>query len=187
MTHRLAGWAAAAGLMVAAAGLTAGAALPASDPIRVTPLVVAADRVFASFTATEAFDDDARAVMGSGLVLTFTYTVELRRPSTLWFDQTVGRVAVAASVKHDTLTGGFQVSKTQDGRVVWSERTEQDAQARAWMTEFEKIPVAVTSPLEPNTEYYMRVRLHANPSPRFSIWPWGRDDGSGRADFTYIR
>lgn len=172
---------------VAVAWLLATATLLAADAIKVTPLVVTPDRVFASFAAPGAFDEDAQAVMASGLLLTFTYAVELRRPSTLWFDATLGRATVAALVKHDTLTGAFQVSKMHDGKVVWSERTEQQAQVRAWMTEFEKIPVASAEALEPNGEYYLQVRLHANPSPRFSIWPFGRADGAGRADFTYIR
>jgi len=159
----------------------------AADDIRVTPLVVDETRIFASFQAASAFSADEETVMRSGLPLTFTYTIEVRKPASVWFDSTIGRTTVSASVKHDNLTGSFQVSKAQDGQVVWSESTTDETEARGWMTVFEKIPVAVTRPLEPNAEYYLRVRLHTNPRSRFSIWPWGRDDGSGRADFAYIR
>jgi hypothetical protein len=55
------------------------------------------------------------------------------------------------------------------------------------MTTFERVPLQPGEPLEPNADYYVRVRLHASPKRTFSLWPWGRDDGSGRADFTFIR
>jgi hypothetical protein len=180
MTSRRAGW-------VAAAWVVGVVVVAAADPIKVTPLVVSADRVFASFAAPGAFDADAQAVMKSGLLLTFTYSVELRRPTPLWFDATLGEVIVAASVKHDTLTGRFQVSKTEAGRVVWSESTDAETDVRTWMTQFEKIPLDTSEALVPNGEYYMRVQLQAHPRRRVSMFPWGRDDGTGRADFTYIR
>ena len=58
------------------------------------------------------------------------------------------------------------------------------------MTAFDRVPLEVAAPLEPNAEYYVRVRLYCSPRRTvsiWSIWPFGRDDGSGRADFTYIR
>jgi len=173
---------------VGLAWLAAVATLAAADEIRVTPLVVGETRVLASFGASTAFSDDTEAVMMSGLLLTFTYDVEVRRPAALWFDSTLGSTTVTASVKHDNLTGSFQVSKTQEGQVVWSEQTDDEAQVRTWMTEFEKIPIGLANALEPNADYYLQVRLHKNPRPRFSLLPpWGRNDGSGRADFPYIQ
>jgi Domain of unknown function (DUF4390) len=178
MRRRKAWW-----LLVA---LLAGAAWMVTSDVAVTP-VVAEGHVFASFTAPSAFTDDAEAVVQSGLLLTFTFTVELRRPSTIWFDHTVGETTVAASVKYDTLTGQYQVSKQRDGRVVWSEQTDQESNVRAWMTAFDQVPIDPTEPLQSNADYYLQVRLHTSPRRTFSIWPWGRDDGSGRADFTFIR
>jgi hypothetical protein len=49
------------------------------------------------------------------------------------------------------------------------------------------VPLTASEPLEPNTDYYLRVRLRATPRRSFPWWPWGRDDASGRADFTFIR
>ena len=57
--------------------------------IRVTP-VVSDGRIHASFAAPAAFTEDAQAVLQSGLLLTFTFTVDLRRPSGFWWDHTVG-------------------------------------------------------------------------------------------------
>jgi len=157
--------------------------------VRVSP-VVDRGRLFASFSAPDAFTPAAEAVMDNGLLLTFSYTVELRRPAPVWFDETLARVDVAASVKHDLLTGAYQVSKLRDGRVVWSEQTQDAAEARTWMTEFERVPIEPAVALEPNVDYYLRVRLQANPRARFSLWslfPWADDDGAGRGVFTFLR
>jgi hypothetical protein len=154
--------------------------------VKVTP-VVSDGKVFASFSAASAFNDGARELMKSGLLLTFTYIVELRRPSTIWFDPMLGRTTVASSVKFDSLTGLHQVSKLQEGRVIWSQQTDKESDVRAWMTAFEKVALEVSEPLEPNAEYYVRVRLQRSPRSTILFWLWGRDDGSGRADFTFIR
>jgi hypothetical protein len=31
------------------------------------------------------------------------------------------------------------------------------------------------------------VRMRTSPRRTFPLWPWGTDDGTGRADFTFIR
>jgi hypothetical protein len=154
--------------------------------IRVKPLV-ADGRISASFNAPAAFGDDAQAVVRSGLLLTFTYVIELRRPATVWFDRTLALVTASATVKLDTLTAVYQVSKLVDGSVVWSDRTADEAQVRAWMTSFDAIALQPGEPLQPNAEYYVRVRLQTSPRRFFSAWPWGRDDGLGRGAFTFIR
>jgi hypothetical protein len=162
------------------------ATLLAATDVKVTPLVTNG-RVFTSFAAPSAFTSDAREVVRSGLQLTLTFSVELRRPSTVWFDHTLSAATVAAQVKFDNLTRDYQVSKQQEGRVVWSDHTADEGQMRTWVTAFDGIPLEPTEPLEPNVDYYVRVRLRASPRLSFSFWPFGRDDGSGRKDFTFIR
>jgi hypothetical protein len=167
----------------------AGVVLHAASEIRVTPLVDDG-RVFASFVAPGALTEDAHDVVRSGLVLTLTYDVELRRPTSLWFDRTVGYVAVAASAKYDTLTGKYYVDRLQSGKIVSSKVSDREPELRALLTEFEKVQIEPTEALEPNGDYYVRVRLHASPRTSFSLWslwPWGQDAGSGRANFTYLR
>lgn len=154
--------------------------------IKVTP-VVAAGHVLASFSAPDAFTDDTREVVKSGVPLTFTYLVELRRPSTIWLDRTVGSATVAARVKFDSLTTVFQVTKEQDGRVTWAKSTGKEDEMRAWATAFDSVPIQADEALEPNADYYVRVRLDAHPHLKFSLWPFGRTDAAGRADFTFIR
>lgn len=172
----------AVGLVVGAAGVAASTA-----EIRVTP-IVADGRVSASFQAGTVFGDDVRAVIQSGLPLTMTFTIDLKRPSDFWWDHTIGSVTVAAAVKLDTLTGVYQVSKSQDGQIIWSERTEDLDHVRDWMTTFDRVPLSAGDRLEANAEYYVEVHMRASPRRTFSLWPFfGADDGAGRADFTFLR
>ena len=177
-----------AGVWIAAVSIVAGGAASLPAPISVKPVVAADGRVLMSFAAPGAFTEESRDVLKTGLTLVFTFDVELRRPSTLWFDPMLARARVAASVKFDSLTTSYQVSKDRDGRVFWSDKASDEAKVREWITAFEQVALEPSNPLEPNVEYYVRVRLYATPRPTVMwFWPWGRDDGSGRADFTYIR
>jgi len=164
--------------------------VPASSPaVRVTP-VVADGRVYASFTAPTAYGDDTERAVQTGLPLTFTFLIDLRRPSTIWFDRTIGSATVSSSVKFDNLTHVYQVSKLNDGRVYWSQTTDKADQARSWATAFDRVPLVAGEPLEPNSDYYVRVRVLLTPRRSlslWSLWPFGGDDGAGRADFTFIR
>lgn len=177
-------------LFLTLAALLAAAALPLGasvGDIRVTP-IIADGRVAASFTAAPGFGDDARAVVQSGLLLTMTFTVDLKRPSGFWWDHTVSTATVAASVKFDTLTGVYQVTKSLDGQITWSERTEDLGHVRDWMTQFDRVPLAAGDRLEANADYYVQVRLRTSPRRTFSLWPFfGADDSVGRADFTFLR
>lgn len=161
-------------------------AVAVAATIKVTPMVTP-DRVAASFVAAGAFTSESRDVVKSGLPLTFTYVVELRRPSTIWFDRMVGSATVSAVVKFDNLTSVYQVTKQQDGRVFWSKSTSKEEEMQAWTTEFADVAVRTSERLESNVEYYFQVRLQARPHLRASLWPFGHDDGSGRADFTFIK
>ena len=149
-------------IAVVVIALLATATLAAAD-VKVTTLI-ADGKVFASFTVPAVYSSDARDVVKSGLPLSCIFTVELKRAAPLWFDRTVASATVTSSVRFDTLTGTYQVSKQQDDKVIWSERTEQEDQMRTWLTEFDRVAMAAHDPLEPNAEYYVQVRAsHAAP------------------------
>jgi hypothetical protein len=170
---------------VGLAAVLSAAVLLAAD-VRVTPLI-ANGQVFASFTAPDTYSSDVRESVQSGLPTTLTYTVDLRQSSFIWFDRTLATASVAAAIKFDALTGSFQVTRMTDGQVLSSDRTSKEDDARKWATEFERVKLSNGDGLEPNGEYYVRVRARATPHRSFVLWPWSRDDAAGRADFTFIR
>lgn len=167
----------------------AAVALASANDIRVTP-VVDNGRVFATLGAAAAITPDLQDIVRSGLLLTLDYAIELRRPSSFWFDRTIGRSTVGATAKFDPLTGKYHVDRLQDGKIMSSKVSEQESEMRTLLTEFEKVPVVLAEPLEPNGDYYLHVRLRASPRTSFSLWsfwPWADDGPSGRATFTYLR
>ena len=161
------------------------AMLMAAD-VRITP-VVAEDRVYANFAVSGAFSENVRTAVKGGLPVTLTYVAEVRRASSLWFDQTVAATTVASSVKLDTLTGAYQVSKLRDAKVHWAQQTQKEDEMRLWVTEFERVPLTEASRLNATSEYYVRVRARDSLPRGFSLWPWGRTEMTGRVELPVIR
>lgn len=159
---------------------------PAADAIRVTPLVRDGD-VLLSFTAPGAVTGELREAIRSGLVVTFTYDIALRQGVFLWFDRTLGETEVAASVRFDNLTRTYHVTRMVDGRVIWSESSASEDQVRGWLTEFDRLKLFSGGTLQPNAEYTVDIRARISPRRAWVLWPFGRDDATGSAPFTYIR
>ena len=160
-------------------------ALIAADLVRVRPLH-RDGQIFVSFELADAFSEEIRAAIRSGLPTTFSYDVELRRAIRFWFDRTVAATTVAASVRYDNLTRRYHLSRTQDGRVEASEVVDAMEQARDAMTTFDRLPLFNATPLEANSEYYLRVSARTRPRDGWVVWPWSRATASGSAAFTFI-
>jgi hypothetical protein len=156
----------------------------AADPFRIIPLV-RDEMVLVSFDLADGFTDEVRAAIKSGLQTTFTFTVDLRSEAPLWIDRTMGSVVVTTSVRFDNLTRRYTVVRTLDGRTEDTRVVEDEAVVKQFMTNFDKMPVFRTSILEPNREYYVRVRAQVRPQSAGFLWPWtsGR---STQTKFTFI-
>lgn len=159
--------------------------LAAAQIIRVTPLA-RNGRILVSFELAGAFTEEIRAAILSGLPTMFTYDVELRRAMAFWFDRTLATATVSASVRYDNLRRSYRVSRMQDGRVEETRVIEDEDTVRQLMTAFEQLPLFSTTPLEPNGEYYVRVRAQTRPRNVWFFWPWDRATASASATFTFI-
>lgn len=154
-----------------------------ASAVRITP-VLADDKVMATFAAPGVFSPTVREAVQSGMPVTLTFTAELKRTSTLWFDRTIASAEVASTVKFDTLTGAYQVSKLRAGAVHWSQQTQKEDEMRLWMTEFERVTLEDLADLNGDGEYYIRVRARDNLPRGFSLWPFGRSEVSGRVELS---
>jgi hypothetical protein len=140
-----------------------------------------------SFTFPGGFNEDTQATLASGLEAGITYEVELRREVPVWFDATVAHATVTTSAHYDNLTRVYQLSRTIDGRGEEPQTTAEEAAVRQWLTVLERLPLFRTALLEPNVEYYVKVRARSKPRIRFFFfWPFDRGAG-GRAPFTFIQ
>jgi hypothetical protein len=171
-------------LLAALALLALSATLYAADVIRIVPLV-RDKQVLVSFELADGYTEDVRAAIHSGLRTTFTYTVELRLDVPIWIDRTIATTVVSNAVQYDNLTRRHNVQRTIDGRVEQTRVTEDESIVRQSMTVFERLPLFSTLVLEPNREYYVRVRATARPSNGSLFWPWASGP-TGQAKFTFI-
>lgn len=161
-----------------------GVVLTAADRIRVVPLV-RDHHLLISFEFADGFTDDVRAVIASGLTMTFRYQVDLRLDVPIWVDRTIDSATVTASVKYDNLTRRYHLTRELNGRIEDARVTEDPQLPRRWLTSFERLALFDTARLEPNQEYYLRVRAGARPDNAWAFWRWGAGP-TGLAKFTFL-
>jgi hypothetical protein len=157
-----------------------------ADGSRLTPLVRDGE-LLVSFVLEDGFTDDVRAVIKSGLRTTFVYTVELRMVVPGWIDRTIATTTVSQSAEYDNLTRRHTLQRTIDGRVdpMASRIVEEERVVREHMTTFTRLALFRNTKLEPNRDYYVRVRARAYPSNGSFLWPWSTGL-LAQAKFTFI-
>jgi hypothetical protein len=162
-------------------------AAQATQTLQVTPLPRDGE-LLVSFKLEQPLTDEIKTTIQSGLTVKFVYKVELRRGSAVWVDRTIDSHMVGASVKYDTLTRRYSVTHTVDGRIEWADTTLREDEAWRWLTsDFARMSLFRGVTLEPNAEYYVRVRANASPRNASFIWPWAADDFVGLAKFTFVK
>ena len=177
MTRRL-------GICCVVAALAAGGAvLRAAESLRIVP-TVGGDRVLVSFELSDAFTDEIRETISSGLRTTFTYDVELRMVVPAWVDRTVATSEVSVSDEYDNLTRRHTLTRIVDGRVEDTVVTEDEAAVKAWLTSFTRMPLCRTAKLDASRDYYVRIRARSKPHGT-SLLGWASTI-SGEARFTFV-
>src|SRR5262245_44626678 len=136
------------------------AAIGAEETLRITPFING-NHVVVSFELNDAYTDAVREGIASGLKTTFTYELELRARA--WIDRTIATTVIATTDQYENLTRRHTLTKTVDGRVEDVMVTEDAEVVKAWLTKWNRVPVADTSRLDPAREYYVRVTTRTQP------------------------
>lgn len=161
--------------------LTAGVA--ADESLRIVP-VVHEKQVVVTLQMADAYTDEIRDTISSGLRTTFTYDLQLRMLVGGWVDRTVATAVVTVSDQYDNLTRRHTLSRVVDGRTDESVVTEDEAVVRQWLTSLTRLPLCDTTKLERNREYYVRVTARKRPQRSF---PFAFANAvTGQAKFTFI-
>jgi hypothetical protein len=142
-------------------------------------------RVYVSCTFAATTLDELGEAIHAGLATSITYDVDLRRPL-WWFDRTLASSTVVASVKHDTLTGRYELNRSIDGRNEDTLVTDDRNTVKKFLTAFAKLPLFGTADLEANVEYVVRLRVRTRPRVTWFVWPWESSTATGTARFTFI-
>lgn len=171
------------GVWCAVALLAAGVVVHAAEVVRILP-IVRDDQVVVSCELADAYTDDVREAISSGLRTTFTYDLELRMVVPAWVDRTIATAVVSTSDQYDNLTRRHSLTRTVNGRVEEASVTEDEAVVRQWLTTLTRVPLSRTSRLSGDRDYYVRISARARPrgSSVFSF----ADAITGSAKFTFI-
>ncbi len=163
--------------------LAAGALTSAAESLRILP-VVRGDNVVVSFELADAYSDEIRQAIASGLRTTFTYDVELRMVVPAWVDRTVATIVVTSSDEYDNLTRRHKLSRALDGRVQEVSQTEDESLVRQWLTTFGGVTLCRTAKLDPSRDYYVRISARARPRGG-SLLGWA-NSVIGQAKFSFV-
>jgi hypothetical protein len=163
--------------------LAAGVVVWGAEVLRIVP-ITNGDTVVVSFELADAYNDDVKQAIASGLKTTFTYDIELRMYVPAWVDRTIASAVVSTSDQYDNLTRRHILSRTVDGRVQDAATTEDDGVARQWLTTLTRLPICETSKLDPSRDYYVRISARARPHGG-SLLGW-TNAIIGQAKFTFI-
>jgi hypothetical protein len=162
--------------------LAAGTVLRA-ETLRIIP-ITSDDNVVVTIELSDAYTDEVRQAIASGLRTTFTYDIELRMVVPTWVDRTIATAIVNISDQYDNLTRRHSLSRTVDGRVIDAIVTDDDAVVRQWLTTLTRLPLIETAKLDPNRDYYVRISARARPHGG-SLLGWANAI-TGQAKFTFI-
>ena len=144
------------------------------------------DKVLVSFRMTEAFGEEVERAVASGLPVTFRYTVELKMVRTAWLNRKVTTRHVRTTVIYDNLTERYKLSREVDGEMNASDVVSDPESMRQFMVTFDALELFDTSVLEPNGEYYVRVKGVVRDRNLFLLIPWDVGSGWKKAYFTYL-
>jgi hypothetical protein len=169
--------------VVAVALILAAVSARADESLRIVP-IVSSDTVLISLELSDAYSDEIRQAISSGLRTTFTYDIELRMVVPGWVDRTIATTAVTTTDRYDNLTRRHALSRLIDGRAADSLVTEDDAVVQRWLTTLSRVALCNTSKLDQARDYYVRITARAKPRGT-SLLGWATAI-VGQAKFTFI-
>jgi hypothetical protein len=167
----------------AVAAVAWGAVVLSKESLRIVP-IVNDDEVLVSFELADAYTQDVREAISSGLRTTFTYDVDLKMVAPLWMDRTVATVVVSTTDRYDNLTRRHALSRMVDGHVEEALITGDELLVRRWLTTFTRLRVCATSRLESGRDYYLTISARSRPHAN-SLLGWASAI-TGQARFTFV-
>lgn len=128
--------------------------------------------LFVSFSLGGAFTREIRDQIDSGLPVTFNHYVEVlnRRPA--WFDSTVVRKVISATVTFDTLTRQYRLNRSVNGEIMETVVTDKEADMQRFMSSVDRLRLCDPLDLAGDRSLYLRVKSRVQ--KRFVLFfiPW---------------
>ena len=135
--------------------------------------------LYASFSLRDAFTEDVREKIATGLPVTFTYYLEVARRRPFWFDKVLLRKTVTTTVTFDTLTHQYTLSKSVNDEVTESSVAVNEYEMMRWMTNLERVRLADPTTLGGADDDSLYIRVKSRLQKRFILFfiPWDVETG----------
>ena len=128
--------------------------------------------LFVSFSLIGAFTREIRDQIESGLPVTFNHYVEVlnRRPA--WFDATLVRKMISATVTFDTLTRQYRLNRSVNGEIMETVVTDKMSDMERFMSSVDRLRLCDPLDLAGDRSLYLRVKSRVQ--KRFVLFfiPW---------------
>lgn len=105
----------------------------------------------------DAFNEKIKEAIEGGVAMTFTYEIELLKQSSVFGDEVVSENKVTHTVQYDTLKKVYQFT-SQGKNVNRKVTTKSMEKYQQLMLTLKDIPIAHVFKLDPNEQYYARVK-----------------------------
>jgi hypothetical protein len=149
-------------------------------------LLIKNDKIFVTFRMTDAFNEDIGRAIASGMPVSFRYEVQLKKVRTIWFNRKVLTRRITNTVTYDNLTERYTLSQDIDGEIVATAVVADASEMMQFMTNVDNLDLFDVSLLEPNSDYYLRVKGLVKERNLFLFIPWDQDSGWQKTYFTYL-
>jgi len=105
----------------------------------------------------DGFTEKILEAIENGVIMGFTFEIELRKDNTLWVDSLVSSNKVRHRVQFDSLKKIYRFSES--GKIVKRKIiTRKESRYQKLMLTLKDIPIAPIYKLDPNEKYYVRVK-----------------------------
>ncbi|MEL7059219.1 MAG: DUF4390 domain-containing protein [Acidobacteriota bacterium] len=140
--------------------VVAGASGRSRPEARIEALEVAVEnrRLMVSFHLVDAFGDDLRRRVDSGLPTELSYELELNRDRKRWFDKDLETSRLQAIAMFNAVTSEYLINFKQDGRLIESRMVRDRDDLIEAMTHFDGLPAFDLDGRDAESRYLLRVR-----------------------------
>jgi len=129
------------------------------------------DSYQASCRLERALTPEVEEEIAAGLATTIEYRLHVYRRRTAFFDQLLVKRRVQCTVRYDTLTQQYTLTRRVDDDLQETKVTDDPSAMREFMTSLRAVPLVKTSSLRPGENYYLKAKSSLGLVWRFFIIP----------------
>ena len=118
---------------------------------------------------------DVEEEIAAGLATTIEYRLHLYRRRPAFFDQLIVKRRVQCTVRYDTLTQQYTLTRRIDDDLQETKVTDDPATMREFMTSLQAVPLVKTGTLKAGEDYYLKAKSTLGLVWRFYVIPWPMD------------